>query len=169
MHASRSGLKARLASGQLSLGGWITLAHPAIAEIMARAGFDFVVIDLEHSTITLREAGELIRVIDLCGVSPLVRVTSNDANQIKRVMDAGAEGVIIPMVNSVNDAERAVRAVHYPVRGSRGVGLGRAHHYGNRFREYCEWLKTSSVVTISSMTCWARSWPASSGIVNAIQ
>ena len=78
------------------VGSWITLAHPAIAEIMAKAGFDWLAVDMEHSVITIREAEELIRVIDLAGVVPLVRLTSNNTDQIKRVMDAGAYGIIVP-------------------------------------------------------------------------
>ena len=94
-----------------TIGSWITLANPAIAEIMANTGFDWLVVDLEHSVITIREAEELIRIIDLSGSVPLVRLTSNDPNLIKRVMDAGAYGVIVPMVNSISDAENAVQAV----------------------------------------------------------
>ncbi len=141
-------LRHRLANGQLNIGSWITLAHPGIAEIMARAGFDWLTIDLEHSVITIREAEELIRVISLCNVPPLVRLTSNDANQIKRVMDAGAHGVIVPMVNSRSDAERAVQAVHYPPFGCRGVGLARAQGYGTTFAEYRAWLEKEAVVIV---------------------
>jgi 2-keto-3-deoxy-L-rhamnonate aldolase RhmA len=120
----------------------------ASAEIMARAGFDWLAIDLEHTCLTLREAEELIRVIDLNGVSPLVRVTSNEPNQIKRVMDAGAHGIIVPMVNSIEDAKKAVAALHYPPTGSRGVGLGRAQGYGFSFRKYLDWMKNKSPVLI---------------------
>ena len=141
-------LKRRLVEDAILLGSWITLAHPAIAEIMARSGFDWLAVDLEHSVITIREAEELIRVIDLCGVTPLVRVTSNDSNQIKRIMDAGAHGVIVPMVNCREDAERSVRAVKYPPLGKRGVGLARAQAYGFGFNEYKDWLMTESVVLI---------------------
>ncbi|HET6443426.1 MAG TPA: aldolase/citrate lyase family protein, partial [candidate division Zixibacteria bacterium] len=101
-------LKHILLSNSLTIGSWITLPHPAIAEIMARAGFDWLVVDLEHSVVTIREAGELIRVIELCGVSPLVRLTSNHPDQIKRVMDAGAHGIVVPMVNASSEAEQAV-------------------------------------------------------------
>ena len=71
---------------RIALGSWITLAHPAIAEIMANAGFDWLAVDLEHSVITIREAEELIRVIELSGVTPLVRLTSNNPDLVKRVM-----------------------------------------------------------------------------------
>lgn len=139
-------LKKKLAAGRPTVGSWITLAHPAIAEIMAKSGFDWLAVDLEHSVITLREAEELIRVIDLCGVTPLVRLTSNDPNQIKRVMDAGAHGVIVPSVNNPADAQKAVAAVHYPPQGRRGVGLARAQGYGVGFDAYRKWLKDNAVV-----------------------
>jgi 2-dehydro-3-deoxyglucarate aldolase len=141
-------LKQRMINKELTVGSWITLAHPAIAEIMARAGFDWLVVDLEHSVITIREAGELIRVIDLCGVVPLVRLSANDPVQIKRVMDAGAHGVIVPMVNSVGEAQRAVAAVRYPPSGQRGVGLARAQGYGTSFAGYKEWLNKESIVIV---------------------
>ncbi len=141
-------LKKCLRSGVLQLGSWLTLAHPAIAEIFAKAGFDWLAVDLEHSVITIREAEELIRVIDLCGTTPLVRLTSNDADQIKRIMDAGAHGVIVPMVNSEEDAKKAVAAVYYPSQGARGVGLARAQGYGAGFSEYLDWLKENAIVIV---------------------
>lgn len=141
-------LKSKLSRCRLTLGSWITLAHPAVAEIMSRAGFDWLAVDLEHSVITIREAEELIRIIALSGVVPLVRLSANDPVQIKRVMDAGAHGVIVPMVNSFADAEAAVEAVRYPPKGKRGVGLARAQGYGSSFELYREWLKRESVVIV---------------------
>jgi 2-keto-3-deoxy-L-rhamnonate aldolase RhmA len=141
-------LKERLSSGGATLGCWITLGHAGIAEILARAGFDWVVVDLEHSVISIEQAGDLIRVIDLCGAAPLVRLTSNHPDQIKRVMDAGAHGIVVPMTNSAADAERAVAAVRYPPEGSRGVGLARAQAYGVGFKEYFEWQRVGSVVIV---------------------
>lgn len=140
------GLKEKLTSGKLTVGSWITLGHAAIAEIFANAGFDWLVVDLEHSTIGLDKAEELIRTIALTDVAPLVRLTSNDENQIKRVMDAGAYGIVVPMVNSVDDATRAVAATRYPPDGRRGVGLARAQKYGAGFQAYLEWQKTGPVV-----------------------
>ena len=83
-----------------SFGSWITIPHPSIGELMVRAGFDWLTVDLEHSAITLESAAELIRIIDLAGASPMVRVGSHDANVIKRVMDAGAHGIIASTVNT---------------------------------------------------------------------
>lgn len=142
------GLKARLAAGDLALGSWITLAHPAVAEIMAEAGFDWLVVDLEHSPITIDQAEQLMRVCALKGVPPLVRLTSNDANQIKRVMDCGAHGLVVPMVNSAADAARAVAAMQYPPRGVRGVGLARAQGYGADFDAYRQWLAEEAVCIV---------------------
>lgn len=121
---------------------------PDIAEIMARAGFDWLVVDLEHSVISIKIAGDLIRTIDLCGVPPLVRLTSNDPDQIKRMMDAGAHGIVVPMVNTAEDAKRAVAAIRYAPAGCRGVGLARAQGYGVRFQEYLAWQCDSAVVIV---------------------
>lgn len=132
-------LKEKLRSRVLTVGSWITLGEPAIAEILAKAGYDWLVVDIEHSTISLEQAGELIRVIDLVGVPSLVRLTSNDLNQIKRVMDAGAHGIVVPMVNTADDARRAVAATRYAPDGVRGVGLARAQGYGATFHDYFSW------------------------------
>lgn len=140
--------KEKLASGKFTLGSWITIGHPAIAEIFARAGYEWVVVDLEHTTIAIDTAGEMIRTIDLCGSSPLVRLTSIDPNQIKRMLDAGAHGIVVPNVNSAEEAARAVAATRYAPLGTRGVGLARAQGYGARFREYFEWQKSGPVVIV---------------------
>jgi len=141
-------LKQKLRSGRTTVGGWVTLGHPAIGEILAAAGFDFVTVDLEHSVITLEHAAELIRAIDTLAVAPLVRLTSNDANLAKRVMDAGAHGIIVPSVNSAEDARRAVQMVRYGPGGVRGVGLARAQGYGARFKEYFAWQLEEPVVVV---------------------
>lgn len=141
-------LKEKLRSNKLSIGSWITLGEPAVAEIMAGRGFDWLVVDMEHSVITLDKAQELIRVIGLCGVVPLVRVAENNPVIIKRVMDAGAYGVIVPMVNSLEDARQAVDSVKYPPLGKRGVGLARAQGYGMAFEDYKKWVNRQSIVIV---------------------
>jgi 2-keto-3-deoxy-L-rhamnonate aldolase RhmA len=141
-------LRKKVNSGALTLGSWITLPDCAVAELMARAGFDWLVIDLEHSPISIESACDLIRVIDLCGAAPLVRLTSNDANQIKRIMDAGAHGIVVPMVNSAPEAARAVAATRYGPAGSRGVGLARAQGYGVTFQDYLDWQSDNPVVIV---------------------
>lgn len=141
-------LKDKLKSNSLTIGSWITLGHASIAEILANAGFDWLVVDLEHSTMSIEQAGEMIRIIDLCGVAPLVRLTSNHPDQIKRVMDAGAHGIVVPMVNSVDDAARAVESTRYAPQGNRGVGLARAQKYGPGFNDYLKWQDDSPVVIV---------------------
>lgn len=144
----KTGLKEKLKNKQVTVGSWISIGHPAIAEIMAGAGFDWLTIDMEHSAITLPQAQELIRVIDLCECAPLVRVGENNPGIIKRVMDAGAYGVIVPMVNSRKEAEAAVAAVKYPPHGTRGVGLARAQGYGFSFDKYRTWVEEESIVIV---------------------
>ncbi|MDD1653172.1 MAG: aldolase/citrate lyase family protein [Methanomicrobiales archaeon] len=141
-------LKDRIHRKEITLGSWITLGHPAIGEIMAGIGFDWLTIDLEHSAITLGECQQLIQVIELRGCVPLVRVGENDPTVIKRVMDAGAHGVIVPMVNSRADAEQAVKSVKYPPAGFRGVGYGRAQGYGLHFEAYRDWNARDTLVVV---------------------
>lgn len=139
-------LKSKLAQAKLTLGSWITLGHPAIAEIMAAAGFDWLVLDMEHSVLELGEVQILIQVLDGQHCPAIVRLTSNHPDQIKRVMDAGATGVMVPMIKSATDAKAAVQAVYYPPQGQRGVGLARAQGYGARFEEYRNWLEKNAVI-----------------------
>ncbi len=133
---------------KVSVGTWITLGHPAIAEIFSSAGFDWLAVDLEHSSITLREAEDLIRVIDLKQTVPLVRLSTNNPEQIKRVMDAGAHGVIVPMVNDAKQATQAVDSVKYPPAGNRSFGLARAQEYGEAFEQYRNWQVDHSIVVV---------------------
>ena len=131
-----------------SLGSWITIGHPAVAEIMAAAGFDWLTVDLEHSAISIERAEEIIRIIELCGVKPFVRLSSHNPEQIKRVMDSGAHGIIVPMVKTAEEVTQAVAAVHYPPLGNRSVGLARAQRYGNAFEAYYEWQKSNVMVIV---------------------
>lgn len=139
-------LKQALQNNKLTLGSWVTIGHHSVVEIMASAGFDWLCLDLEHSAIELESAQNLIAHIQGKGMKALVRVGKNEEVVIKRIMDAGADGVIVPMVNSKEDAERAVSYVKYPPQGKRGVGLARAQSYGTSFEEYKEWLDKEAVI-----------------------
>ena len=119
-----------------SVGSWITLNHPSIAEIMADAGFDWLCLDMEHSVTDYFEAQQLIMAIQSKGIKAFVRVGENNSRIIKRVLDAGADGIIVPSVNSREEAVRAISAVKYPPIGTRGVGLARAQGYGFNFENY---------------------------------
>lgn len=139
-------LKEKLHQNELTLGTWVTLGNAGIAEIFAGSGLDWVTIDLEHSVIDMTQAENLIRTIELKGAAPLVRLSSNDPVQIKRVMDAGAHGIIVPMVNSTEEAEAAAAAMYYPPRGNRGVGLARAQGYTTGLQEYMTQLAERAIL-----------------------
>ena len=141
-------LKTALNRNKLTIGSWITMPSTGIAEILCRSGLDWLTIDLEHSVISLGEAEQLIRVIDLSGVAPLIRLTSHDANQIKRVLDSGAHGLIVPNVKNAAEVDEIKRAAYYPPAGERGVGLARAQGYGDNFGGHWKWLESNLVIIV---------------------
>lgn len=141
-------LKNKIKERKLTIGSWISFSYPPICEMMAKTGFEWLAIDMEHTGIDFCDAQQLIQIIDLAGCVPLVRVGENNPLIIKRVMDAGAHGVIVPMVNTKEEAQMAVEAVYYPPFGTRGVGLFRAQNYGLGFEEYKEWAKNESIVIL---------------------
>jgi len=148
MQINRRSLKARIQAGELTLGSWLSFGFTPVTEMMADCGFDWLVIDMEHTAIDTGQMLQMIQVIDLHGVVPLVRVGDNDPLLIKRALDSGAHGVVVPMVNNAEDAKRAVESAYYPPRGKRGVGLSRAQDYGSGFNEYKEWASASTVVIV---------------------
>ncbi len=131
-------LKDQIRAAQPSVGSWIQLGDEALVEMLAKGPFDWLCIDLEHTTISIEQCGKIIRVADLAGCPTLVRLSGHDPSQIKRVLDAGASGIIAPMVNTAAQAAAIVDAATYPPRGTRGVGLGRAQEYGLGFPKYLE-------------------------------
>ena len=135
-------------NNKLQLGTWLQLPDVFIAEIAAKAGFDWLAIDMEHGLIDLDDVFRLIQVVGLSGSVPLVRLNANDPSTIRRVMDAGAGGVIVPMVNSKNDAIQAIEALKYPPQGKRSFGLGRAHDFGSNFEGYIRNANQSSVLVV---------------------
>lgn len=141
-------LKARIQRGAPTIGSWLSFGFTPMAEMMARAGFDWLVIDMEHTGINTFDQFQLIQVIELSGCAPLVRVGANDPLLIKKAMDAGAHGVVVPMVNSADDARRAVQSLYYPPRGQRGAGLSRAQNYGLGFEAYKRRADAESVLVV---------------------
>lgn len=148
MNSCSNILKKKLKNNEQTYGCWVTLAHPLIPEILAPAGFDWLVVDMEHSSIDLNSLLELIISIEKNEMVPLVRVGENNSNLIKRVMDAGAHGLIIPNICNADDVIAAVNAIKYPPSGTRGVGLYRAQRYGKMFDEYLQWLENESVMIV---------------------
>ena len=118
--------------GKLAIGTYVSLADPQIVEIIGLAGFDAAFIDMEHSNFDLPLISEMIRAADLAGITSLVRVPDNDAKLILRLLDIGAEGIVIPHIDGFEGARRAVAAVRYPPLGERGAAGGaRAASFGS--------------------------------------
>ena len=128
-------IRARLQKGDTLIGTLITIPAPEIAEIMAEIGYDWLFIDTEHGSFDAQSAQGILQAVDhRCPC--VIRVPTNDEVWIKKALDIGAAGIIAPGVNSAEEAERIVRMCKYPPRGTRGVGIGRAHGYGLKFKEY---------------------------------
>jgi len=141
-------LKQKLLNKELTIGSWLSFGYTPICEMMSKSAFEWLVIDMEHTATDYNIMLQMIQVINLCDCTPLVRVGANDELLIKRVMDSGAHGVIVPMVNTKADAERAVSFIKYPPSGKRGVGLFRAQGYGMEFEEYKNWLEKESICIV---------------------
>jgi 2-keto-3-deoxy-L-rhamnonate aldolase RhmA len=124
-------VKKVMREGKLALGTYVTFADPQVVEIIGLAGFDAAFIDMEHTTFDLDLITEMVRAADLAGVTSVARVPDNDEKLILRLLDAGAEGIIIPHVDGLEGAKRAVEAVRYAPLGHRGgAGGTRATRFG---------------------------------------
>ena len=124
-------VKKVMSEGKLALGTYVTFADPQVVEIIGLAGYDAAFIDMEHTTFDLALVTEMIRAADLVGITSIVRVPDNDEKLILRLLDAGAEGIIVPHVDGLAGAKRAVEAVRYGPLGHRGgAGGTRATRYG---------------------------------------
>ncbi|HIG31129.1 MAG TPA: 2-dehydro-3-deoxyglucarate aldolase [Verrucomicrobiales bacterium] len=119
-------VRSKLKLGQPSIGSWLTLPDPTAARLMGRIGFDWLTVEMEHTPTTLETAVNSFMAISSGGTVPLVRVPWNNGENIKRVLDIGAWGIIVPMVNSREEAEAAVAAARYRKPGRRSVG-GQLH------------------------------------------
>ena len=129
-------LRMALLNNELSIGTWIQIGHPAVAEILARVGYDWICVDMEHGSIDIESLTHLFRAIEANDVVPIARLPMNDPIWIRRSLDAGAMGLIIPMVNTAQEIESAIRYAKYPPRGERGYGYSRANTFGMNFEEY---------------------------------
>ncbi|MFC2021560.1 HpcH/HpaI aldolase/citrate lyase family protein [Chloroflexota bacterium] len=119
-------LKEKLKNGQEVSGTFVSLGHPDVTEVLSRIGFDWLLIDGEHSVIGLETMQTMMQAMNGSGCTPIVRPQWNDMVIIKRILDIGAHGVLVPWVNSREEAEYAVRACKYPPQGLRGWGPRRA-------------------------------------------
>jgi len=122
-------VKEKLRRGEPSVGSWLAIGDPLAAETMAHTGFDWLTVDMEHNAIGWDSLLAMLIAISTTDVVPFVRTPWNDPMLIKRILDAGAYGVVVPNVKSREEAERAVAACRYPPVGIRGLGGGRARLY----------------------------------------
>ena len=114
--------RARLKAGEAVVGTWLGVPSPISARFMAQLGFDYLTVDMEHQPIGIETAAAMFAVIAAAGVTPLARVPWNTGENIKRVLDCGAHGIVVPMVNTRAEAEAVVAAAKYPPDGVRSVG-----------------------------------------------
>jgi len=122
----------RILTGKCAVGSWINSRSTVVAEIMAACGFDFLTIDAEHSAVDVSEVQNLLQAVSAGNSDcyPMVRLPGNDYQSTKRFLDAGAKGVIAPLINSASQAREVVSAVKYPPMGARGLGFSRSNMYG---------------------------------------
>jgi 2-dehydro-3-deoxyglucarate aldolase len=129
-------IKQKLRSGGVTLGSWMQLPNASVAEIMGKAGYDWIVVDLEHGSFNIETLVNVNRAIELGGSAPFVRLPNIDPKTIKDSLEAGARGLIFPMVESLEQLENAINWSLYPPLGIRGVGYSRANLFGKQFDEY---------------------------------
>ena len=132
-------VRSRLAAGEPSIGTWLALPSPEAAEFISELDFDWLVVDTEHNPIDITTLSRMFAAMRPSGVAPMVRIPWNSPENVKRVLDAGAWGIVFPMVNSREEAERAVEAARYYPQGNRSVGSGRhGMSFGTTAKNYYE-------------------------------
>ncbi len=144
---ARIDLKTKLRNRERLFAGWISFAHPSITETFARAGFDFIAIDMEHSTISIEQAQRIIAASQSEGTPCLPRPVSHSNDYFKPLLESGADGLIVQMVNTPEEVEEIIECLKYPPVGNRSYGVNRAHAYGFDFDDYIKcWNETSSFI-----------------------
>ena len=126
-------IRSNLSKGEVSIGTWQQIPHPSISEILGNAGFDWVAVDLEHGSVGVHQLPDLFRAIELGGSLPLARIAMASEKDCRQALDAGAGGVIIPMVRNAQQLEELIAVCQWPPTGTRGVGFCRANLYGKYF------------------------------------
>ncbi|WP_458210433.1 HpcH/HpaI aldolase family protein [Haladaptatus sp. NG-SE-30] len=130
-------------------GTWLSIGHPAVAEVCASLDLEFVLIDTEHTSMHLETVENMVRAVDASdgNTETVVRVPWNDPVRLKRVLDLGVQGVMVPMIETAEEARTLIDATQYPPQGSRGIAGGRAASYGLNFEEYVK-NANDSILTI---------------------
>lgn len=127
-----------LTAGRPSIGSWMQISHPSVAEIMGQAGYDWVAVDMEHGAVSVHQLPDLFRALELGGTLPLARLAEGTVTSCKQALDAGAGGVIVPMIESAAQLNSVRNACRWPPAGTRGVGFSRANLFGTHFDAYIE-------------------------------
>jgi 4-hydroxy-2-oxoheptanedioate aldolase len=143
-----SGLRARLEAGQPALGTFVQSSDPLVCEVLGGTGFDLLCLEGEHSAMGPETIQRLVAAAQLGGSEVLVRLADNAVPYVAGALDAGAAGVIVPRVHTGAEAAAAARAAHFPPRGERGVGPGRAAVYGRAIPEYVARAAAETVVAV---------------------
>lgn len=120
----------------IPIGSWLQIGNPEFTSIMIQSGFNFLVVDMEHGSISEGDLPALFQVFNGTDCIPMVRVANNDTILIRRALDLGAKGIIVPGVMSKEDVTKAENAIYYPPKGERGIGYSKANNYGIGFNEY---------------------------------
>ncbi|PIP16615.1 MAG: hypothetical protein COX46_01180 [bacterium (Candidatus Ratteibacteria) CG23_combo_of_CG06-09_8_20_14_all_48_7] len=128
-------VKKELKAGKATVGSFLSIAHPTVAEVMAQSGFDWLVMDMEHGIIGIESVQTMAQAMSGTDVLPMARVPWNDFVVIKQVLETGVMGLVIPMVNTAEHAEMAVKAVKFPLEGIRGIGCQRPTGFGAWFND----------------------------------
>ena len=131
-------IRQALANNQPSVGSWMQIPHASVAEIMGQAGYDWVAVDMEHGAISVHQLPDLFRALELGGTLPLVRLAHGHPKDCKQALDAGAGGVVVPMVETAAQLIAVRDACRWPPSGLRGVGFSRANLFGKHFENYRE-------------------------------
>ena len=143
----RFAMKTKLRNRERMFAGWVSYAHPSITETFALAGFDFIAIDMEHTTITLEQAQRIIAASQSEGVPCLPRPVSHSNDYFKPLLDSGADGLLVQMVNTQEEVVTIITDIKYPPVGRRTYGVNRAQSYGFDFDAYIEsWNESSSLI-----------------------
>jgi 2-keto-3-deoxy-L-rhamnonate aldolase RhmA len=132
-------LKSYWNSGKPSFGAWVTCTDPTVAAVICNIGYDWVLIDAEHHPFNAETLREIIAVVHYRGVVPIVRVTTNDAALIKQTLDFGAEGILVPLLHTEEDARHALASCRYPPNGIRGFNPRDASNF---FKDIDHYLNT---------------------------
>lgn len=145
---SRKKLKKALRERENIFGGWISYDHPSIAETFALTGFDFISIDMEHAPISLASAQRIISISQSRGIPCLPRPVSHSNDIFKPLLDSGADGLVVQMVENYEEVEKISKSLMYPPDGQRTFGINRAQDYGLNFDKYVQSWNEESILII---------------------